>query len=810
MNTKIQKSIMGLFFTLGMVLLFALFSWEFSTPSFASFYSVKAYDSIAGYGTEIKIGNATPSEQVKIYVLPPVGDLQTYLQTTGKDGTLSFILSPAKTQKAGIYKVVVVEKSQSYSDGVVHSFEIFPDDPAPSHSFFYSIDNTIPTGTKGKLTVLLRDKYDNPIAGHRIALKSSRASEKFTSIGNNTTNDAGEASFIVQSAYTGDALISATDETYGEKIGTSLTLRWYANGISSNLLGDSFGNTSSVPVARFSLDFPDTVPVNSDANYLTITALDASGNIVKNFTGSVRITVPTDANATVPATSGVYTFTEADQGRITFSRSLMFSTAGKQRIEVYAYNKASDETNVNIFGKKEVTVENKTVGVEDPNTTPINITSPSNNTVLAAKSVIITGTALKNTDLHVMIDGKIVKNIETDDSGDFSTTLLDLELGDHTLQIQQKNNTKVISESVHFRVGEGVGSILSATILPKVVKPKDMVEIQVTIDTTISPKSLDVSINGISYPLAQIKTGIYQTSFPAPSVEGEYSVKVALQNSLGEIQEKTLEQQLTVQNSTTTPSGSAQVTGVTAEYIPERKVVQLSWNALSPPPLLYIVQSGTSESTLQKIKSVSGTKNSTEIEMASFQEKYFSVIAVDIDGKEGPLSEKVLLKPPVTIAPTPTPTPTSTSTPMPTFTPTATPLPIITAISQENALRISWTPYAGAVKYRLSYGQQSRIYQEEIVMKADILNTTLSDLIPGISYYITIDTLDNNGTVLYSYPEIIRSPINSAFHASATKPPQPYPQWMNETGPQFSLFMGGFFLLIAGWILNRRKRIFSK
>lgn len=804
--------------TVGMILLWLLFSFFVSIPSLAGFYSVKAYDSIAGYGTEIKIGNATKGEKVKIFILPPTQELQTYLYDIPESGDGSFIIAPEKTQHFGIYKVVVVEPSQSYSDGVVSSFEIFPDDPSVQKSSFYAVDNTVPTGTKGKITLILQDQYDNPVAQHRITLRSNRTSDKFTALGEPKTNDAGEVSFFVQSNASGDALITAFDETFGESVGKSITLRFYKNAITSSLMGDISTSISNDRVARFSLDFADTLPVNSDANYLTVTALDASGKTVTDFVGSVLISVPTDPNATVPGEKGVYTFTEKDQGKVTFSRSFLFPTAGKQRLEVYAYNNTTDVVNYNVFGKKEVTIETKNTGT-DPGAQEQSITieTPSNNTIIASNSVIVTGSGLKNADFYVLLDGKIIKSIASDEKGDFSTTLFSLSSGTHTLQIQQKNNTKIISSTISFRVGEGMGQITSASFSPEQVSPKETVEVLVTVDPSVPPTLLEVTLNSVSHTLKKIKEGTYQASVPAPAKEGTYPVVISIQNSLGEIKEHTLPASLQVGGpSATVAPSSGVVTGLTAEFISSRNVVQLSWKKLTPDPLLYIIHSGSSANALQKVKSVSGTTAMAEIDMSSFSEKYFAISAVDISGSEGAKSVAVKMIQAATPTPSPSPSPligTPTPTPTPLITPvvTPTPLPMIsTLIPQENAIRVTWTPYAGAKQYKILYGISSRVYQGEIKIDGNSIEKTITDAIPGVTYYIQVEAIGETGNTLYSYGEKSTEPLSSAFHASASSAPQPYPQWITQTGPQFFLFVGGLFLMTSAWFFSRREKMFSK
>ena len=83
---------------------------------------------------------------------------------------------------------------------------------------------------------------------------------------------------------------------------------------------------------------------------------------------------------------------------------------------------------------------------------------------------------------------------------------------------------------------------------------------------------------------------------------------------------------------------------------------------------------------------------------------------------------------------------------------------------------------------------------------------TVKDLIPNLKYYISIDALDSNGNILYSYKEVVGVPLESTFHKAPQNKPIAYPEWIVATGPKIFLFLGGIFLILSGFFLFLHRR----
>ena len=178
-------------------------------------------------------------------------------------------------------------------------------------------------GTAHTFTVTATDAYGNVITGYvgTVNLSSSDPNAQFTPASYAfTTTDAGTHSFSGTLATAGNQSIKATDS-------------------SNDLSGTETGITVQ-PAALAKLvvsGFPTNTAAGTAHNF-TVTAIDAFGNVVTGYRGTVNLS-STDPNAVFSPT--IYAFTTGDAGMHSFSATL--ETAGTQSI------KASD-TNNNVSG----------------------------------------------------------------------------------------------------------------------------------------------------------------------------------------------------------------------------------------------------------------------------------------------------------------------------------------------------------------------------------------------------------------------------------------------------------------------------
>src|SRR5207249_4645152 len=114
----------------------------------------------------------------------------------------------------------------------------------------------------------------------------------------------------------------------------------YANRVVADLVGQS---SSSPAATHFSISLPASTSAGSGFT-LTVTALDANGNQVPSYRGTVHFTA-SDASAVLPAN---YLFTSSDNGSHSFSMTL--KSAGNQSVGV------TDTSNSSVTASAALTV----------------------------------------------------------------------------------------------------------------------------------------------------------------------------------------------------------------------------------------------------------------------------------------------------------------------------------------------------------------------------------------------------------------------------------------------------------------------
>ncbi len=185
---------------------------------------------------------------------------------------------------------------------------------AAASSVVVAFPATTTSGAAQPLTVTALDTYGNVATGYTgtVTFSSSDAQASLPAAYTFTTKDAGVHTF------------TATLRTPGSQ---SVTVQDSAHGFSATQSGIAVAPPAPVVVASLSLSgFPATTA--GVAHTFTVTARDASGNVVTGYTGTVTFS-SSDVQAGLPAS---YTFTAADAGAHTFTATL--KTAGSRSITV--------------------------------------------------------------------------------------------------------------------------------------------------------------------------------------------------------------------------------------------------------------------------------------------------------------------------------------------------------------------------------------------------------------------------------------------------------------------------------------------
>jgi subtilisin-like proprotein convertase family protein len=180
--------------------------------------------------------------------------------------------------------------------------------PAAASRLVVGAPATATAGTAFSVTVTAKDAYGNIATGYTGPI--------------HFTSSDGQAVLPADSTlHNGTGTFTVTLQTAGSE---SLTVTDSATG---NVTGSATGSVvAPVQATRLSLSAPSGTTAGSPFS-ITVTALDANGNTVTGYTGTVQLT-SSDGQASLPA---LYTFTAADHGTHTFS-GLVLDTAGTQTV----------------------------------------------------------------------------------------------------------------------------------------------------------------------------------------------------------------------------------------------------------------------------------------------------------------------------------------------------------------------------------------------------------------------------------------------------------------------------------------------
>lgn len=289
----------------------------------------------------------------------------------------------------------------------------------------------------------------------------------------------------------------------------------------------STAGTSTSKADHFEVTIKSPVRVG-EATDMTVKVLDKAGAAKKDYTGTIYVTVDNDSKATVPYADDGYTFKNADQGTITFSKGLSFTKEGKMKVTVI------DAENDNLEGVASVTVS---TGGDTVTTTKetVTITSPDNNSEIPSDSVNVTGSTKKNSKVQIFLNGKQVGESQTNEDGSFVYSLKKLDQEQNVLQVKLLDGTDKVSgesEKVSFKTSTGGPILKSLTIKEgKKVPTGTLLNVEISADAKL--KEVTATLGDSTGTFKETKDGVYAGTLTAPSATGSFQIGVSLKNDLG-------------------------------------------------------------------------------------------------------------------------------------------------------------------------------------------------------------------------------------------------------------------------------------
>lgn len=191
---------------------------------------------------------------------------------------------------------------------------------------------------------------------------------------------------------------------------------------------------------------PSTAVVNQSVD-LTIKAVDANNNVIKDYDGTIGIYIdPLEEldDAIIPG-EWAYIFQPSDQWQVVFSKWLNVKVPGNFTISVSDYN------NESVAWQASFKVDPAWSNTSSQNT--ITFSSPvANGTETSATITVVGNAGVKNAKVEIMLNWAKVKDETSNQNGDFTSFLTSVTPGQYTLTAQVKDiNNSVIAQSAELK-----------------------------------------------------------------------------------------------------------------------------------------------------------------------------------------------------------------------------------------------------------------------------------------------------------------------------------------------------------------------
>ncbi|MDD5751207.1 MAG: fibronectin type III domain-containing protein [Candidatus Peribacteraceae bacterium] len=766
-------------------------------------------DTVAGIGTNITLSGFEPDTAISLSLLPPLGAEVALAGKTNADGGGEVRINGSELTVAGLYTVTAVRSGTAAKT----VFTVTPDALDPERSSMETESTfLLPDGEDTvRVTVLLRDRYFNPLEGRPVELVSSRADDRISADAAETDAE-GQLSFRISTNRTGTIGLRAMDLLSGKLLTDQISITAEGDtmgrggSLGAGTWTDNWNTASSlnVPVGEYrgrmlygqvapvdlqtsnTIDHfriqiesqtpngtgPVAIPRKQDLS-IRVFAEDAAGRVVEDYTGSIRFS-STDSKAILPF--GTRQFTVNDLGVKSFVLGVRFETVGDQTIVVEdSTGRVRGELSVNVQGTVETTNYD------------ISILEPQEGVTVNTPTVVLKGKAPALINLLVT-GGREITRGETDSGGNYQIIVnLLTTLTGATLRVEEAAG-KYFSKELNLIVDVTPPKITSIEYDP--VQPTEGQTVKVRVKTEAGAPSAFVTIGSNPSPLLEdpLTPGTYDGTFMAP-VAGTYQPAITILDRPGNKAE--FLSNLVIKSRT--PS---KVQNVTAEA--KANGVTLKWTTLPADEAdTYRVYVGEDpENFAYSLDTKQLASSATVAGLKSATTYYFSVTALNA-GVEGEEKSDIV------------------EATVPGLKLTVTPA--------DQSLSLAW-PDIGKdtplTSYILEYGVEPDAYVEKRTVNGEARTYTLRDLLNGVSYYVRLTPVTTTGQLLKDLAATGEGRPNGqgfgsgAVHGAADWPDDlpltvipPPPQ----SGPAFSTFifwlagLGAIVLLALHW--HRRRTL---
>lgn len=492
---------------------------------------VSVSDSVAGADLPVRVSGLIDNEAVSMVVVRPDETKINLKASADEFGVVNTRIIGMHLRQAGEHELFIRREHSTHV--VAQNFVVTPSAVSAYRSTL-SVDNPSVEADGehvSRIRVEVRDAHGNLITSAPVRAFSSRAQDSVISLPQ--SNDQGEAIVKVTSREAGVSAISVLvgDIIIAERAEIIFHLSKAgidnvgASGIGKYLQAALFQDPNeSSEVAYFSIEDIGSEVVAGKNLTVRIGAKDADGNVVTNYTGTVRFS-SSDDRAVVP---NDYTFSAEDQGWHTFYLSVMLQTPGMQTVAVH------DLADFRISGERPITVSaaGGVVAVPDP-VAKVTIDVPVNGATFSSSRITISGSATR-CGIVSLADGPIelIDELPVDASGTYVYQTPSLADGVHIFQATCVEDPSLVSNKVQITIDRSPPQVMSAVCANgESVLPGGSFDIKIGASDELS--GVRCIFAGQQVELNGVDTKNYVTTLRAPLAEAEYPVECTIADLLG-------------------------------------------------------------------------------------------------------------------------------------------------------------------------------------------------------------------------------------------------------------------------------------
>jgi hypothetical protein len=734
----------------------------FPTLTFAG--TVHVEDTIAGLGTDIEIEHLSGNEKGIATVLPPFGPEKEIHFQADAEGKAIVRLHGEDTEEAGTYTVLLEDSSES-----TVQFTVLPDSIDTTNSSIQSAEASLRANDTDTVTVsvIIRDRFSNPLSGRPVSLISSRTSDAIASITSETDNQ-GEQMFSISTREPGTITLRAIDLLSGKTLAAQSNLvaeieggnyvggytapsRYNDRDYTQTAYGKPLFGSAQNPyraqltqfdvLAGFEINAPRELQTNEDAS-ITIRAVDHNGQTVEDYVGTV-ILRSTDPAAFLPL-SGEILFLPQNLGEKRLTLGLRFRTSGEHILH------AEDSTNPTLSGEAMIMVGGSN---GQPAEKLITVTSHSDGSSVSTFDITLEGEGPPFINLLVTGGTQDTRGESLQD-GTFSIPVqLNQGQVDHTLRLRDDTG-RYDSGDIHLKLDTVAPVIGTITFTPVEPIEEESMTISVESDEELDEIRVMLADKEIPLSVGSAGSGSYQGTLEAPDAGTYQPAIIAVDKAGNETEVRT----------TMTVKQAPLPTVQNIHALPQSNSVTLTWDEITTEPVSgYRIYVGESEDDfLHTLETNPSATSATVAGLTPGITYYFAVTAFQ-GGRESEKPSEII---------------------------SVTVLGIQLNITpQDGALLLEWTSLGNDIPlsaFQLEYGVEKDQYMEKRILNGEMENVVLRDLLNDVTYFVRLTPITTTGDILEELATVgegTPSTDQPGFHASPSDPIPYVPGSVIDTSP---------------------------